>query len=107
MGKRGEEEIAEIVANETPAGVKTILEKAAEKGFVFRKSNHAIANVTRRENAVFTAQTAGAAAVISDRDNGSEIGDGPFGAGVLVVAANHVFFEAAEEGGKSGATSKS
>src|SRR4029077_1003969 len=76
--ERGEEKIAEIVANEAAASVKTILEEAAKKSFVLRKSDHAIANVAGREDAVLAAQAAGAAAVIGDGDDGGEIGDGMF-----------------------------
>src|SRR5271167_2262174 len=67
--KCGEEEIAKIVANESPAGVETVLKKAAEKGFVFRQRDHAVANVAGRKNAVFSAETAGASAVIGDGDD--------------------------------------
>src|SRR4029077_7668046 len=36
MGKGGEEEVAEIVANEAAAGVKAILKEAAKQSFVLR-----------------------------------------------------------------------
>jgi len=107
VGERGEEKIAEIVADEAVAGMKTVLEKAAEKGFVFRKSHHAVANVARREDAILAAKAARTAAVIGDRDDGGEIGDRTFGAGVLIGAADHVFFQAAEERGEAGAASES
>jgi len=103
----GEEKIAEVVADEAATGVKTILEKAGEKGFVFRKRHHAIANVSRRKDAVFATQAAGAAAVIGDRDDGGKIGDGAFSAGEFVGAANDQFLEAAEERGQAGAASES
>src|SRR5882672_9478857 len=107
VGERGEEKIAEIVADEAVAGVEAVLKQAAEQGFIFRKSHHAVADVAGREDAVFAAQAAGAAAVIGDRDDGGEIGDGAFGAGELVDAADDEFLEAAKERRKAGAASKS
>src|SRR5712692_2030800 len=53
MRERGEEKIAEIVAGEAATCVEAVLEQAAEKGFVLRKSHHAIANIAGREDAVF------------------------------------------------------
>jgi len=87
--------------------METILEKAGKKGLVFRKRHHAIANVTRRKDAVLPTQAAGAAPVIGDRDDGGEIGNGAFGAGVFVGAADHEFLEATEERREPGAASKS
>jgi len=107
VGERGEEKIAEIVADEAAAGMEAVLKQAAEEGFIFRKGHHAVADVAGREEAVLPAQAAGAAAVIGDRDDGGEIGDGVFGAGVLIDAADDEFLEAAKERGKSGAASKS
>src|SRR5438876_5233188 len=86
--------------------MKTILKQAAEQRFILRESDHAVANVAGREDAVLAAQAARAATVIGDSDNGSEIGDGPFSGGAAVDAANHMFFQAAEERGKAGAASK-
>ena len=48
VGERSEEQVAKIVADKSAAGVKAILKQAAEQRFVFRESNHAIANVARR-----------------------------------------------------------
>ena len=94
--ERGEKEVAEVMADEAASGVETILEKAAEQGFVLRKGDHAVADVTRRENAVFAAKAAGASAVIGNGDDGGEIGDGALGSGMFVAAANDVFLEAAK-----------
>src|SRR5260370_1018818 len=102
-----EEKIAEIVADEAASRVKTILEQSVEKGFIFRKSHHAVANVAGREDAILAAQAAGAAAVIGDGDDGGEIGDGTLGAGVLVGAADDVVLEAAKQRGQSGAAAES
>src|SRR6266478_4296860 len=107
VGQRGEEKIAKIVADETAARVKTILKKAAEEGFILRKSDHAVAYVAGRENAVLAAQAAGASAVIGDGDDGGEIGDGALGAGAFVGAADDEFLETAEERGEAGAAAKS
>src|SRR6266481_6951081 len=102
-----EEKIAEIVADEAASRVKTILEQSAEKGFIFRKRHHAIADVAGREDAILAAQAAGAAAVIGDGDDGGKISDGALGAGVLVGAADDVVLEAAKQRGQSGAAAES
>ena len=70
--QRGEKQIAEIVADEAAAGVKAILEEAAEQSFVLRERDHAVANVAGRQDAVFAAQAAGTAAVVGDGDDGGE-----------------------------------
>src|SRR5713226_197764 len=105
--QRSEKKIAEIVAGEAAARVKPVLEKAAEKGFIFRKSDHAVADIAGREDAVFATQTAGAAAVIGDSDDGGEIGDGVFGAGLFAGAADDKFLEAAKKRGKACAAAQS
>ena len=107
MSESSEEKIAEIVANEAVARMEAILKEAAQQSFVLRKGDHAIADVTRREDAIFAAEAAGAAAVIRDRDDGGEIGDGALGADMIFDAPGDVLFEAAKERGKAGAAAKS
>src|SRR6266513_4167201 len=107
VGERGEEKIAEIVSDEAAAGMEAVLKQASEKGFIFRKSHHAIADVAGREDAVLAAQPAGTAAVIGDGDDGGEISDGAFSAGVLVDAADDKFLEAAKQRREACAASKS
>src|SRR6266849_7423864 len=101
-----QKKIAEVVAHQTAAGVEAVLKEATEKGFVFRKSDHAVANVAGGEDAIFAAQAAGAAAVIRDGHNGGEVGDGMLGRGVLIGAADYMFLEAAKEGGKTSAAAE-
>src|SRR5205807_9206563 len=86
--------------------MKTILKQPAEQSLILRESDHAVADIAGREDAVLAAQAAGAAAVIGNGNNGSEIGDGPFGGGTVVSAANHVFLEATKQRGKPGAASQ-
>jgi hypothetical protein len=107
VGERREEEIAEIVAGETAAGVETILEKLGEEGFIFGEGDHAVANISGREHAIFATKTAGAAAVIGDGDDRGEIGDGPLGGGLLIAAAHDVLLEAAEKSGEAGTPAES
>jgi len=106
VGKRGEKQIAEIVATEAAASVETILKETAKERFVLRKSNHAIANVAGRENAIFAAQAAGASSVVGDGNDSGEVGDGALDAGVLFAAAEDVLFQAAEKRGKTGAAAE-
>jgi hypothetical protein len=107
VGERGEKKIAEIVADETAARVEAVLKEAAKKGFIFRKCDHAVANVTGRKNAVFPADAAGAAAIIGDGDDRRQIGDRVFDGSVLVAAADDVFLEAAEKRGETRSTTES
>jgi hypothetical protein len=106
VSKCGEEEIAEIVADEAAAGVKAILEEAAEKGFVLAEGDHAIADVAGRQDAIFAAQASGAAAVIGDGNDGGKAGDGMFRSDFVASAGDEIF-EAAQKSGKAGATAES
>src|SRR5882672_3080113 len=107
MSERGQEKIAEVVADQTATSVEAVLKEAAEQSFIFRKRDHAVANVAGREDAILAAQAAGAAAVIGDGDDRGEVGDGMLWRGVLIGAANDMFLEAAEKGRKAGAAAKS
>ena len=106
MCESGEEEVAEIVADETAASVEAILEEAAEKCFILAESDHAVADVAGRQDAIFATQAAGAAAVVGDGDDGGEAGDWMFGSD-FVAATGDEIFEAAQESGKSGAAAES
>ena len=92
VGERGEKKISKIVADQSAAGMKTVLEKTAEQRFVLGKRDHAVANIARWQNAIFTAQAAGAASVVGHCDDGSEIRNGALGIGIFVVAADDVLF---------------
>jgi hypothetical protein len=107
VSQRGEKEIAKVVAGKATPRLEAILKEAAEQGLILRKRNHAVADVAGREDAVLAAKAAGAAAVIGDGDNSGEVGDRPLAGGMLVVAADDVFLEAAKESGETGAPSKS
>lgn len=69
MGERGQEKIAEIVADEAPSGMKPILKQAAKQSLVLRESHHAVADVARRKNAIFAAKTSGASAIIRNSND--------------------------------------
>ena len=103
----GEKEIAEIVADEPAAGVKTILKQASKQRLIFREGYHAIANVARRKDAIFAAKTPGTAAVIGDRNNGRKVGYRAVRIGMLVAAAYDVLLKPAQKSGQSGASAKS
>ena len=106
VGEGSEEQVAKIVADEAAAGVETILKEVAEKGFVLGKSDHAVANIAGGKDAVLAAQATGAAAVVGDGNDGSQVTDGVKPFGIFTTAADK-FFQTAEEGGKPGAAAKS
>ena len=98
VSEGGEEEVAEVVADETAASVKAVLKETAKKGFVLAEGDHAVADVAGREDAIFAAEAAGAAAVVGDGDDGGEAGDRVF-AFDFVAAAGDEIFEAAQQSG--------
>ena len=93
------------MSRKAAAGGETILEKFAEQVLVLRERDHAVAYVTRRKNAILASQAAGAAAVVRHGDHRREIGDGP--ADFFLFCRGDIFFQAAEDGGESGAASQS
>jgi len=58
------------------------------------------------QDPVLAAKTTGAAAVIRNGNNGRKFRDWPIRIGVLVAPPDDIFLEAAQKGGKSGASSK-
>ena len=95
------------MAGKAASGLKTILEQAAHEGFIFRKRDHAIANVAGREHAIFAAQATRAATVVGDSNDCGQVCDGTFFGEGLIAGASDVFFKAAEEGGESGSAAES
>ena len=57
------------------AGRETILKEPPEQAFILRERNHAIANISRRQDVEFFAQTPTGASVIGHGDNRREISD--------------------------------
>ena len=80
------------------------MKKLAEQVFVPGKSDHAVADVAGRQDAIFAAQAAGAATVIRDRDDGGEIRDRL--CGTALSALGDMFLQAAQHGGKTSAASE-
>ncbi len=116
----GDEEVAEAVAFEL-ALAEAELEELGEEMLVFGEGDHAVADVAGREHLEVFAETAGGAAVVGDGDYSGEVADdaGEGWAGYAADAAGeggvdadaaaavgggYVVFEAAEEGGESGAS---
>jgi len=106
VGERGKEEVTEVVADETAAGVEAILKQAAEESFVLAESDHAVADVAWREDAIFAAQAAGAATVVGDGDDCGQTRDRVFTLD-FVAAARDKIFEPAQQGGKACAAAES
>jgi len=105
VSERGEEEVAEIVADETAASVKAILKESAKESFVLAEGHHAVADVSGRKNAIFAAEASGTTAVVSDGDDCGEARDWMFGFD-FVAAAGDEIFETTQQRGESGATAE-
>jgi len=101
MRQRRQKKISEIVADKSASRVKPVLKQPAQQRFVARERDHAVAYIAWRQNPVFAAQPAGAAAVIRDGHDRGEIGDRPFRSGRRIVAWNHVMFQSAQQRRKS------
>jgi hypothetical protein len=88
------------------SSVKSILEQATQQGLVLGKSDHAIANVPGRKNAVFTTKPAGAPAVIGDGDYGRQIANWlSYIAGIVATSRNE-FLQTSQKSGESCASAK-
>ena len=95
--------IAEAMAFEPRPFDETMLKQAGEQGFVFRESDDAVANVSRREHVELLAETSAGAAVITDRDHGAEFADFRLAGVARAPDSGHVAFETLEQGGQAGA----
>ncbi len=73
IGEGGEEQVAEAVAFEAAALGETVLEQLGKQRLVFRKRDHAVANVAGRQDIEIAAEASGTAAIIGDRDNGGDL----------------------------------
>ncbi len=106
MGERGEEQVAEIVADQSAAGVKAVLKQTSEQRFVFGKRDHAVADVAGRQHAIFAAKTAGTAAIVGDGDNRGKVSDGAFAGSLAIRAEDDVLFQSAKQRGKARAAAE-
>jgi len=95
------------VSSESAAGAEAILEQAAEQRLVFGERHHAVANIARGKNAIFTAQAAGTAAVVGHGDDRGEIHDGPLRGGIRIMAWDDVQLKSAKNRGEAGAAAES
>jgi hypothetical protein len=82
--------------------MEAILEQAAEQRFILRQCDQAIADIARRQNAIFAAQPARAAAIVGDGDDGRKVGDGK--ASEVMAPPSHVLLQAAQQRGKARAS---
>jgi hypothetical protein len=106
VSERGQKKISEIVADQSSAGMKTILKEPSEQRLILGKRDHAIANIARRQNAILAAQTAGAAAVVGDGNNRGEIRNGPISADMLIFATAYMLFQSAQQRGQTRAATQ-
>src|SRR5687767_4235848 len=69
FGERRQKQIAETVAAEFAVTAKAIAEEPRDQVRIFRKCDHAVANVARRQHLQLVAQTPGTTAVVRDSDD--------------------------------------
>ena len=82
---------------------ETMLKQAGEQGLVFRESDDAVANVSRRKHVELLAQTSAGAAVVADRDHGAEFADFRLAGCCQGAGTGDVALESLEQGGQAGA----
>jgi hypothetical protein len=102
FGKRGDEEVAEVVAFKGVAGAESVGEELGEDILLFAEGDHAVTEVAGGKHVEVLAQSAGRAAVIGHGDDSGEVGDlGGLGAGLAGRA--YMTAQAAQQGGQAGA----
>ena len=95
VGEGGQQEVAERVPLQPPPLSESVLEESAEQRFVLRHRDQAITDVAGRKNIEITPETAGAASIIRDRDDG---GDLQFRSPELVYGRSaHVLFQSVQQ----------
>ena len=70
--QRSHEDVTEAVPGEIAIRLEAILKEPGQQSFIFCKSHHAIANVSRRQNLKLLPQSARTAAIVSHGDNSSQ-----------------------------------
>ena len=102
LGKRGDEEVAEVVAFEV-AFVETVAEEAGDEALVFGERHHAVAEVAGGQHIEIPAEPAAGAAIVGDGDHRGEIGDQGLGGRLGKQAGvRDTQLEATQEGGEAG-----
>jgi len=86
---------------------ESVLKQAAEQRFILGQRDHAIANIARRQYAIFAAQSARASTIIRDRDDGGQIHDGTFCGRIRIVPGHDMLLQAAQQGGETRAAAES
>ena len=73
--QRCQEEVAEVVSFQTYACGESVLEQPRHQRFVFRQSDHAVANVARRGNVQFLAKTSARSPIVRNGHDSGQVGD--------------------------------
>jgi hypothetical protein len=104
FGEGGDEEVAEVVAFERFALAEAVVEEAGEQVFFSTEGDHAVAEVAGGEHVEVLAETAGGAAIVSDGDQGGEVGDG--GRCGVRTCESYMFAETVKKRREAGASTE-
>ena len=75
LGEGGDEEVAEVVAAQFPAGAEAMTEEAGDEALIFGERDHAVTQVAGGQHVEVAAQTAAGAAIVGDGDDRGEVGN--------------------------------
>jgi hypothetical protein len=101
MSQRGEEEVAEAMSTESPAGIEAVLKELGKQGLVLGERDHTVADVAGGKHREFPPQPSGAAAVVRNGYHRRDLHQR------RSVFGMRVFLEPAKQCGKTGAATYS
>src|SRR5262249_41954662 len=104
MRQRREKQISKIMSRKPASCVKAKLKQVAQQRFVARQRDHAVTNVSRRQDSVFAAQPARTSAIVGDSHNGGKIANRPFCRWCRILPPHDVMLKPTQQRGKSRAT---
>ena len=101
--ERGQKQVAETVAFQARAAIKTMAEQFRKQSFVFAERYDAIANVARRQHVEFFAQPAARSSVVAYRNHrGKVLNERPMLGERRASRSHHILFESPQQRGEAG-----
>ncbi len=103
LGEGGDEEVAEVMAAQFGALAEAVTEELGDEALIFGESDHAVAQISRRQHVEIAAEAAAGATVVGDGDYRSEVGnDGSRdGLGEQAGGVRDAELKAAQESGEA------